>query len=74
MANEIQYEPMPDGTVNTMMPSREAKLKALRKYYNNTKLTFVDAADPRFLLEMIALRDEQIELLKKLCPASPSST
>ena len=74
MANEIQYEPMPDGSVNTMMPSREAKLKALRKYYNNTKLTFVDAADPRFLLEMLALRDQQIELLQKLCPAPPSST
>jgi len=73
MANEIEYEPMPDGSANTMMPSTEAKLRGLFKYYENPNLTFVDVADARFLLGKIKERDAEIERLKKLCPAPPSS-
>jgi|GEM_PF-4225843 hypothetical protein len=72
MAN-LEYEPMPDGSENTMLPSTEAKLRGMFRYYENRKLSFVDVSDARFLLGKIKERDAEIERLKKLCPAPPSS-
>ena len=76
MANEIEYEPMPDGTPNTMLPSTEAKLRALAAYYQNPKLATCDAGDVRFVLSKLGERDAEIERLKSSCtpPTPPPSS
>jgi hypothetical protein len=73
MANEIEYEPMADGTPNTMLPSTEAKLRALAAYYQNPKLTTCDAGDVRFVLGKLRERHAEIERLKSLCPPTTQS-